>query len=244
MNDELKKLLDLQDIDLAIEKISRELEQIPISIDEARGKIKAAQAAFETEKTNLTQTQVARKSKELEVAAQEEKVAKHEKELNSLKSNESYKAMLGEIEAAKREKTRIEDEILILMEEFETHSKELKNTEAESKKVQAEFEASIKTLEGKANQLKAELETENKKREAFIPQVSQEILSRYDFIRTKKKSSAIAPIANGCCTGCNTNLTPSTINEVRKGRDLIICESCSRILFYSAPETQTTPTTA
>ncbi len=242
MNDELNVLLGLQEIDLAIEKIRREMEQIPLEQELSRGKIAEAKAAYDSEKQKLTQNQVARKSKELEVAAQDEKVAKHEKELNSLKSNESYKAMLGEIDAAKRKKIEIEDEILVNMEEFETHTKELKNAEAESKKVQQELESVITSLDNKLSKLKADLERELQKRDAFVPQVRGDILTRYDFIRTKKKSSAVAPIAGDCCSGCNTNLTQSAINEVRKGKDLVICESCSRILFYTAPKTE--PTTA
>ncbi len=240
MNDELKRLLDLQEIDLVIERLQKELEQIPLEIEGSRAKIKEAQAAFEGEKQKLTHNQVERKAKELEVSAQDEKVAKHEKELNSLKSNEAYKAMLGEIEAAKRKKVELEDEILNVMEQFDAITKELKAAEIESKKVQQELDAVIKGLEGKAAQLKGELDAEQKKREAFIPQVNKDLLIKYDFIRTKKKSSAVAQIKGDSCGGCNTGLTQSAINEVRKGKDLVICESCSRILYYPAPETQTT----
>ena len=241
MNDELKKLLDLQEIDLGVEKLQKELELIPVQIDALKAKIREALAACDFEKQKLTQNQVERKNKELEAASQDEKIAKHEKALNSLKSNEAYKAMLGEIDLARRTKSEIEDGILVLMEEFDLRAKELKAAEAEAKKAQGTIEVEIKALEEKAGKLKGELETELKKRDAFAPSVRADLLNRYDFIRTKKKSRAIAPIAGESCSGCNTNLTPSTINEVRKGKDLVTCESCSRILYYPSVQTQAAP---
>lgn len=241
MNDELKKLLDLQEIDMGVEKLQKGLELIPAQIDVLKAKIREALAACDSEKQKLTQNQVERKNKELEAAAQDEKIAKHEKALNSLKSNEAYKAMLGEIDLARKTKSEFEDGILTLMEDFDLHSKELKAAEAEAKKAQGTIEVEIRVLEEKAGTLKGELEIELKKREAFAPSVQADLLSRYDFIRTRKKSRAIAPIAGESCSGCNTNLTPSTINEVRKGKDLVTCESCSRILFYPSVQAQTAP---
>lgn len=232
MNDELKKLLDLQEIDLGIEKLEKELELIPIQIDILKSNIRETLAALDSQKQKLTRNQLERKNKELEAAAQDENIAKHEKQLNSLKSNEAYKAMLGEITLARKTKSEIEDGILVLMEEFDLCAKELKTAELENKKTQETIEVEIKKLEDKAFKVKGELETELKKREAFVPCVHADFLSRYDFIRTKKKSRAIASIQGESCSGCNTNLTPSTLNEVRKGRDLLTCESCSRIIYY------------
>lgn len=238
MNDDLKTLLDLQSIDLVIEKIQSRLEQIPVQIEALKAKIKEGQKAVEDEKQKFTQVQLGKKSKELEAGAQDEAISKHEKSLNSLKSNDAYKAMLGEIEAAKKKKSEIEDEILISMEEADRLVKTIKEVESKTKMDQQAIEGEIKTLEGEIQRLKADLDAELKKRNDFVPQVLPDLLSRYDYIRTKKKSQAIAVISGESCTGCNTNLTQNVINQVKKGKELIICESCSRILYFPFPETQ------
>ena len=241
MNDELKNLLDLQEIDLGIETLKKELELIPAQIEAHHARIREAQASCEALKQKLTQNQLDRKNKELDAANQDEKIAKHEKDLNSLKSNDAYKTMLGEIDLAKKIKSEIEDGILILMEDYDQRLKALKTAESDAKSVQSAIEAQIKGLEERAARLNEELERELKRREAFIPSVKSDLLNRYDFIRTKKKSRAVASIVGESCTGCNTNLTPSTINEVRKGKEIVICESCSRILYYSPAQSQAAP---
>jgi hypothetical protein len=48
--------------------------------------------------------QLNRKNSELEIDAKDQAVRKHSGELNSVKSNDAYKALVLEIEAAKKEK--------------------------------------------------------------------------------------------------------------------------------------------
>ena len=241
MNDDLKKLLDLQEIDLVIEKINSELGRIPVQIEERKASIRESQKTVETAKQQLTMNHLERKNRELDVAAQDGAISKHEKELNSLKSNEAYKAMLGEIEAAKTKKSETEDAILNLMEESDRLSKEIKETESRARSSEAVLLNEIKDLEEKTKIMNAELEVEVNRRNDFVPQVSPDLLRRYEYIRTRKKSRVIAAISGESCTGCNTALTPSTMNEVKKGKDLVICESCSRILYFAAPQSQTAP---
>jgi len=38
-------------------------------------------------------------------------------------------------------------------------------------------------------------------------------------------------LVNGACQGCNMNVPPQVINEVKMKNELIICENCSRILY-------------
>ncbi|MDD5756941.1 MAG: C4-type zinc ribbon domain-containing protein [bacterium] len=37
---------------------------------------------------------------------------------------------------------------------------------------------------------------------------------------------------NNSCGGCHMTLPPQVVNEVRKLDRLVLCESCSRILFW------------
>ncbi len=236
MNDQLKQLLELQAIDQVIERLQSELESQPLAIEAKKSEIKQAQDAFVEEKNKLTTIQLSRKNKEMEVATQDEKIRKHGMELNSVKSNEAYKALLTEIDNAKNEKVRIEDEILGFMEDYDRVQKELKIAEENAKTVQKKLESEIKEIEAQIAQTQGLLDSENKKREDFAPKVSQDLLSRYDYIRKRKKSSVIAAISGESCTGCNTNLTPDVMNQVKKGKELVLCESCSRILYIPDPQ--------
>jgi predicted nucleic acid-binding Zn-ribbon protein len=242
MNQNLKKLLELQEIDAVIARLNSLLEDLPLQIEEKKARIKQVQETLEQAKKVLTEAHLARKSREIELSSQEEKIRKHELELSAIKSNDAYKALLSELESARNMKSGIEDEILNLMDESDRKAAQLKTFDAELKNAQKKLELEIKECEKEIGNLKDLLETETKKRENFIPQVPPDLLTRYDYIRKKKKSLAIVFIKGESCTGCNTNLTQSTLMEVKKGKDLVLCDSCSRILYipdYHASPTQT-----
>lgn len=236
MNNELKLLLELQEMDKAIDVIHAQLEGMPRLIEEKRDLIRQAKTQAEEQKNLLTALQVRRKEKEVDIASRDEKIKKHEGELNSLKSNESYRAMLSEIETLRSQKSAIEDEILNLMVETDQAAAELKNLEAQGKKIESGYEAEIRDIEGRIGNVQAALSQEEGKRSQFLHQLPKDLLSSYEYIRERKKGIAIVTISGECCNGCNQTLTPNTINQARKGKELVRCDSCSRILYVPVPE--------
>ena len=240
INNELKQLLDLQEIDTVIDRMHQDLAQIPLQNQEKRSLMQQMQDRADQEKKSFQSLQVKKKEKELEVAAQEEKVRKNEKDLNSVKSNDAYKALLSEIETAKKAKVQVEDEILVIMEETDRVAAQLKTLEAGAKADQQKIEAEIREKEAEIGKVKAAVDAEIQKRTEFAAKVPKDLMTRYDYIRSKKKSTAIVSVVGVTCGGCNTNLTQSVINEARKCKDLVVCESCSRILYVQeAVATQT-----
>lgn len=237
MNQDLKLLLELQEIDKVITRHHADLESLPAKIEEKRTEISQAARALAQTKGQFTAVQLDKKNKEIELSTQEENIRKHEKELNSVKTNEAYKALLSEIDQAKKMTSEIEDQILTLMEDNDRLVKQMKVDEENVKSVQHKLELEIKENEDQINKVKLDLESENKKREDFAPHLHNDLLKRYDFIRNKKKSLAIVPISGESCTGCNTALTQSTLNEVKKMRELISCESCARIIYFTDHQT-------
>jgi predicted nucleic acid-binding Zn-ribbon protein len=161
-------------------------------------------------------------------------VRKHEAELNSVKSNDAYKALLKEIADAKQIKDQVETEIIEIMLQIDQANLDLKKFEADIKTIQGHLESQIQQKEGEIKKTEGLLEQEKAKREQFSSGISKDFLSRYDYIRTKKKTFAIAKIEGETCSGCNTSLTQSLINEARKGKELVMCESCSRILYLES----------
>ena len=214
-----------------ISKLNLDLEKMPSRIEEKKAAIQQAKDSVEQGKKRLTAAQLGKKSKEMELSTQEDKIRKHEMELSSVKSNEAYKALLTEIEAAKNQKGQIEEDILNLMVEADDAVAAMKVEEAASKVQQQKLEGEIREIEAEIEKAKGVLEAGIKKRDAFAPQVPADVLSRYDYIRLKKKSLALAEILGETCGGCNTILTQDVLNQVKKGRDLVICESCARILY-------------
>ena len=231
MNNDLKTLIDLQALDVVIDACKEDLEKIPLAMEEKRALINSCKDSVEQAKKNLTDLLLKKKEKELEVGGLEEKARKSEKDLNSIKSNEAYRALLSEIDASKKFKSDAEEEILNIMVEVDKANLEIKNQEARAKGEQQNIETEIKILEEEMAKAKEKLDAEMKKREEFAAGIPKPVLARYNYIKERKKSTAIASIVRDACTGCNNMLTQNVINEVKKGKELVLCESCSRILY-------------
>lgn len=61
--------------------------------------------------------------------------------------------------------------------------------------------------------------------------IETNILKRYDLTRAKK-GRGIVSVANDICGGCNVRIPTYLIQDIKKGSEIIYCESCSRLLYY------------
>src|ERR1019366_3000932 len=154
MKDAIKSLLGLQERDQELDRLSADLASVPGKIAEIKASIDGAKKALEDAKKEATQMQLVKKQKELDLDAQETSIRKHSTDLNAVKTNEAYRALMGEIEKAKLGKSALEDQILQLMEQIDQANKSWKEKEAGYKANEsgllvqiAEWEAKRKELE-------------------------------------------------------------------------------------------------
>jgi predicted nucleic acid-binding Zn-ribbon protein len=135
VNDAIAGLIRLQEMDTELETLRQGVSKTGPRRAEIAWRVAAALlAAQDQSKKSLIDAQLNRKNSELEIEAKDQAVRKHSGELNSVKSNDAYKALVLEIEAAKKEKILLEDQVLVLMEKIEVLQKESKIAEAEAQR--------------------------------------------------------------------------------------------------------------
>jgi predicted nucleic acid-binding Zn-ribbon protein len=231
MNEQLRKLIELQDIDSKIDEANNNIEKINGEMNFLRETLVKEKEQIESAKKDITSSNISKKEKEIEVASIEEKIKKHNMELNAVKTNAAYKALLTEIESGKNEKLRIEDELLALMETDEKNSKDIKNLQKEYEKLEKEFAEKKVLFESdlrKASELISQLSEERKTKLAELP---RNIADKYENIRKNKNGAAVVMVEDNACGGCHRNLPVHVIDELKKGKDLITCNNCMRILY-------------
>jgi len=231
MNDTIKSLLNLQERDLDMDRLRAELAAIPAKIAALKGEIQAAKTSLEDAKKDLTQLQLAKKQKELDLDTQEGSIRKHSTELNAVKTNEAYRALLGEIDKAKLEKSALEDQILQIMEQMDQASRIWKEKESGSKANEAGLQKQISDWEAKQQELQQVLSSKESERAQALSALSKGLADHYSKIRTGKRGAAVVPIRKEQCSGCHMKVSQNLINEVRRGQKLMTCESCSRIVY-------------
>jgi predicted nucleic acid-binding Zn-ribbon protein len=86
-------------------------------------------------------------------------------------------------------------------------------------------------MEASAKEIEASLAKLDEERSALAQNVDREYLSKYERILHSKDGLAMVNVEHDSCGGCNINLPPQVINEIRMKEELIFCQSCARILY-------------
>lgn len=236
MKDALKKILEIQELDMKMLRLMRvkkerlkEIEQIETLRKELHQQLNEK----ENEISELGKQSGALEQKIQETAA---KLKKLEAQQGSVKKVEEFNAITQEMTSLERERITTEQKLSDLVdkrnaeEELLTKIKEsLQTSEASSVALENEIKESIKLINEEGLVLKTE-------RDALAKNANTEVLHIYERLLRNKKDRVIVPIENRTCSGCHIALTAQHENIVRKGENLVFCEHCSRIHYWQPEE--------
>ncbi|MCM8808886.1 MAG: C4-type zinc ribbon domain-containing protein [Candidatus Omnitrophica bacterium] len=232
VDNEIEKLLQLQEIDNEILKRQTEIELFPEKVKNLNKEIGDIENQIKTQKEDLKKIQLDRREKELEIKSYEEELKNLNKKLDNVKDNKEYEALLIEIANNKKKISEVEDDVLLLMEKEDDVVKKIKILEEELKKTKEKVSKIIEEENKKIENLKVEVEAKKRERENFVKDIDYKIYVLYEKIRESKKDKiAIVKIENGICRGCHMKLPTFLVEKVKKKKEIIQCENCSRILF-------------
>jgi uncharacterized protein len=231
MNSELKQLIRLQTIDLAIQEIRERIEKFPPISKALDEKLRSAQTAVETAKEKQKSNVTSRKKLEGDVSVGEGKISKYREQMLSVKTNEEYKAIQKEIEHAQAAIRKVEDEILNLMMEAETSQNEVKAAEIRLKEDQQRVNEERKELEKVNQQDVSALEAYQTERREIEKLVSSDLLPRYERVRNHRGGIGVAAAKDYMCDVCKVRIRPQVFQEIMRNDQLIACDACQRILY-------------
>jgi len=231
IKEKIGMLIVLQQKDVQLDALRLKAGAIPKKIEEEKSLLENIRVETEDKKKNLTTLQLDKKAKELDLEAKEGQIRKHSSELNSIKSNDTYRSLLQEIDNCKKDKMTLENQILDVMEAIEKESQLIKANDKVFKEKEAEFTARLAVLQDELKKIETEISGWEADRAEYIKQIPLDIVSKYDYIRESRDGFAVVPVEGENCGGCQIVLRPQIINDVFKCQDIVLCDSCSRILY-------------
>ena len=232
---DLKLAIRLQDIDSRLAELAREIASLPVHIAEIEKKMHAHERRLEADRAALAANQKERKKCEGDIQMQEQKISKLKDQMLQAKTNEQYRAFQNEIDFCQKEIRKFEDRILELMGESEPLEKNVKAAEVSLKAERAQVESektSARDRTAADQKASAELQGE---RAAIVQNMSPSAYQRYEKVRKARKGIAVAEAVEGRCSVCHMSLRPQFAQELKRGDQIMSCESCTRILFYNPP---------
>ena len=260
MSGQLQLLLEMQATDLLIDQFTAQKKQAQERIAGVRDEIQAAHGRLDDTKQSLVVAQKDRKLQELELESKESEIRKHQAELNQVKTNEAYAALLKKVDELKNGVGQTEEAILGLMDHADELQKRVKREEVELKETEAKGAERIRELEAEVVRLDQTLAEAAATRAGAAAKVEPMALRKYDRIRVRLPGAAVVPVTNYLCGACHMAVPPQLVTKILKPRenaedgegdeyaartgtlvsDLIECLNCTRILYVSQTVSQIT----
>jgi hypothetical protein len=229
--DQLRALLELQKIDGRIFVLEREKAAKPAERSALQRQFESKQAGLKAAEQAQKDLQVKQKEKETELLTKESNVKKYQAQQMQVKTNKEYAALTHEIGVLKADCGLYEDEILRLMDQIEGQKKAIESERRLLGEEEKKHKAALAAIDARLAEIEAELGGLREGRSKFVPSVEKPLLSQYEKILKKREGVAVAALAGESCGGCNTRITPQTVEELRQGEKMLTCESCGRILY-------------
>jgi predicted nucleic acid-binding Zn-ribbon protein len=229
----LRILIDVQALDTRIFVIEAEVARLPGAISSVRSALEEARAAAASVKTQLDTVKKDTRAKEKDLDVAQAKRAKIEARLYEVKTNREYSAALIEIEDVKQEKSRIEEEILTLMERQERLAVDIREAEARLTEQEREGRREEAALQEKLRLLETDLAGLRSERGQLTRELPALLLANYERLLKARGGLALAQVIKpNHCAGCRMTVTPQRVQELRQQNALITCESCGRYLYW------------
>jgi predicted nucleic acid-binding Zn-ribbon protein len=236
LKEQLKRLIELQQIDLQILEKKNKIGEIPSQIVREELPLKEALTALEAVKQQCAYLEKKRRDKETEIDDINEKIKKIKTRITDIKTNKEYQAHLKEIESAERERYTVEDEILALMEEIEGASQEISLKDSRLQEKKKAMEELKRQLEGEVAEAEKELLPLQEKRSNLVITIEDDIYKEYVKLMESCHGMAVTEAKAEVCQGCHMNIPPQLFVEIKKNEQLINCPQCRRILFFRTDE--------
>ncbi len=238
---ELDKLIDLQRTDTNLRRLKKLLE----TAETRRAEI---EQEFEQHASSIRDVQNRRDSINTKRADLEKQIAENKtyleragRNLQHAQNSKEYETAMRETDALQKQIAAFETQIVEGMEELESVEKELAERSDEISSLDTKRDAALGEFDAAIAADRAEFESSTGHRQTAFAQLPDRLASVYNRLALRSRDGiAVAEVVNGSCSACFMSLRPQVQLNVKKGDEIITCESCTRILYILPKEAEAT----
>ena len=235
MSAELKALYELQTIDLELAKAQKARAALDDGstkkqqIEAARRKVEAANKLLHEAATEMHDKDLNLKSVETKQKAFKDKLYG-----GTVTSPKELESMEKEVEMLGRQKDKLEERILELLDIVEERKSALAAAEAALKQQEDELAAIMEKRRRDEASLLARIKELSAQREKALPAVEPALLKRYEALRPRAGGVVVSKVEADSCSACHTQIMSGGMRELRSDKEQQTCENCGRMLYLEA----------
>lgn len=231
IEEKLRALHQLQQIDSEIDKIKSVRGELPMEVADLEDEIAGLEtriSKFNDEIAEFDAQILVNKNK---IKDSQANIKKYEGQLVNVKNNREFDALNKEVEiqgleiqAAEKRINEGKRSIELKKELIEVSAKDLEGRKIDLVSKKKELDNIVGETEKEENALLKDRAKAEKK-------IEERLLNAYNRIRGSVKNGiAVATVVRSACSGCFGNIPPQMQSDIRQSKRIIICEHCGRIL--------------
>jgi hypothetical protein len=231
VEEKLKALHDLQQVDTEIDKIKILRGELPLEVQDLEDEIEGLQTRVNNVVAEVKTLQESISKKNNEVTAAQGMIKKYEEQQSNVRNNREFESLSKEIEfqtleieLAEKRKKEFNDQV------------EIKDVQInESKTVLEERQGDLNAKKSELDEIIADTRKEedvlDKKRGGIQKLIEPRLFTAYDKIRNNARNGlAVVTVERNACGGCFNKIPPQRQLDIGSRKKIIVCEYCGRIL--------------
>jgi len=233
---QVKKLLDLQKLDQHIASLRRDLDALPAETAKRQKVLEARRQDAAAKDRAVQDAEVAVRNLELSVKQGDDEIKKLDGRLNTVKNNAEYQATLLQIESVKRERDRMQEEALGLLDKLAPLRAARDEARAAVSAEEAVFEKFLAEARALTEAREAEIAKVAAGRADHLTGLPPDLVARYEKLFRSRDRLAVCAVEGQVCQGCYNRITMNDVARLRGGSSIVECGSCNRILYLRDDE--------
>lgn len=231
IEEKLRALFELQQVDTSIEKIKILRGELPLEVQDLEDVIEGLQTRISKYEEEIEVQEKSITGKKLEISNSEALIKKYGEQQNNVKNNREYDSLSKEIEFQTLEIELCEKRI----NEFTAQISEKKEVITESSTLLSERTGDLDTKKKELDEIVTETQKEeevlNKKSANIQNIIDPRLITAYHKIKGNARNGlAVVPVERDACGGCYNKIPPQRQLDIASRKKIIVCEYCGRVL--------------
>lgn len=235
VEEKLKALYELQQIDSKIVKIRTIRGELPLEVRDLEDAVVGLETRiknFTEETQNLEGLIIEKKNAAKEAEAL---IKKHEAQQNKVRNNREYDSLTKEIEYQNLEIQLCDKRIKEYKAAIASKKEIIEQSQTELDERTNDLKHKRAELDDIVSETKKEEDTLLKKSKAAESIIEDRLLNAYKRIRANTINGlAVVAVERDACGGCFNKIPPQRQLDIRTHKKIIVCEHCGRILVDPA----------
>lgn len=230
---DIESLLELQMLDLQIDKTHKRLTQVKATLAGSDDLNKAIQFVktiqMELETLNKSRREFETESHRLDQRKEDIETRLYDGSVSNSKELTAYEE---ELRTLLESKSQLEEQLLEIMLRLEEYVEGSKKATSHLEFVEKRYQDEIAKAKTEQENLAKQLNNNNTMRDNTRASLSTNLLGIYDRLRKIGTMDVMAQIEGSLCAGCRVSVPSGKLQQVRSSLELVQCNSCSRILYF------------